>query len=153
MLTIPGIHALLTHCPRLTHLSLTGVHAFLRDELTEYCREAPLGEHAYLLQIAADFPEFTDHQRDVFCVFSGPGVVALRDHFNRRAYQNEMDGYGEYAADGEAEAEADDDGQASADATVTEAEQQMAGLMGATPAAAAGDDMDEEFGEDTSGLD
>lgn len=29
--------------------------------------------------------EFTDHQRDVFCVFSGPGVSALREHFNHRA--------------------------------------------------------------------
>jgi F-box and leucine-rich repeat protein GRR1 len=27
--------------------------------------------------------EFTDHQRSVFCVFSGQGVVNLRKHFNR----------------------------------------------------------------------
>lgn len=29
------------------------------------------------------YPEFTDHQRSVFCVFSGQGVVNLRKHFNR----------------------------------------------------------------------
>ena len=33
--------------------------------------------------------EFTDHQRDVFCVFSGPGVSALREHFNHRAIGGE----------------------------------------------------------------
>ncbi|KAE8412207.1 hypothetical protein BDV36DRAFT_288083 [Aspergillus pseudocaelatus] len=68
-LTMPGIHALLNNCPRLTHLSLTGVQEFLRDELTKFCREAP--------------PEFTHQQRQVFCVFSGDGVKQLRDHLNR----------------------------------------------------------------------
>ncbi|PLN80791.1 hypothetical protein BDW42DRAFT_185810 [Aspergillus taichungensis] len=67
-LTMPGIHALLNHCPRLTHLSLTGVGAFLRPELTVFCREAP--------------PEFTHQQREVFCVFSGDGVNRLRDFLN-----------------------------------------------------------------------
>jgi len=59
---------LLNNCPKLTHLSLTGVQAFLRDDLLTFCREAP--------------PEFNDHQRDVFCVFSGGGVSRLRDHLN-----------------------------------------------------------------------
>ncbi|KNG83225.1 hypothetical protein ANOM_009088 [Aspergillus nomiae NRRL 13137] len=68
-LTMPGIHALLNNCPRLTHLSLTGVQEFLRDELTKFCRDAP--------------PEFTHQQRQVFCVFSGDGVKQLRDHLNR----------------------------------------------------------------------
>lgn len=63
-----GIHALLNNCPRLTHLSLTGVQAFLRDDLLVFCREAP--------------PEFNDHQRDVFCVFSGVGVSRLRTFLN-----------------------------------------------------------------------
>jgi len=67
-LTLDGIHTLLNNCPRLTHLSLTGVQSFLRDDLTVFCREAP--------------PEFTEHQRDVFCVFSGPGVARLREHLN-----------------------------------------------------------------------
>ena len=66
-----GIHALLHHCPRLTHLSLTGVQAFLREDLTRFCRDAP--------------PEFTHPQRDVFCVFSGDGVTRLRDYLNRLA--------------------------------------------------------------------
>ncbi|GCB22090.1 SCF E3 ubiquitin ligase complex F-box protein grrA [Aspergillus awamori] len=68
-LTIEGIHALLNSCPRLTHLSLTGVQAFLREELTVFCREAP--------------SEFTHQQREVFCVFSGEGVNRLRDFLNR----------------------------------------------------------------------
>jgi F-box and leucine-rich repeat protein GRR1 len=43
LLTLSGIHALLNNCPRLTHLSLTGVQAFLREDLIVYCREAPAG--------------------------------------------------------------------------------------------------------------
>ena len=65
-----GIHVLLNNCPKLTHLSLTGVQAFLRDELLTFCREAP--------------PEFNEHQRDVFCVFSGPGVGRLREFLNQQ---------------------------------------------------------------------
>lgn len=65
---IQSIIVLLNSCPRLTHLSLTGVHAFLRDDLSRFCREAPA--------------EFTAHQRDVFCVFSGAGVLALRRYLN-----------------------------------------------------------------------
>lgn len=61
---------MLNNCPKLTHLSLTGVQAFLRDELLLYCREAP--------------PEFNDHQRDVFCVFSGTGVTKLREYLNQQ---------------------------------------------------------------------
>lgn len=67
-LSLAGIHALLNNCPRLTHLSLTGVQAFLREDLVVFCREAPI--------------EFNDHQRDVFCVFSGIGVTRLRNYLN-----------------------------------------------------------------------
>ncbi|KAL2836362.1 hypothetical protein BJY01DRAFT_238308 [Aspergillus pseudoustus] len=70
-LTLKGIRALLNSCPRLTHLSLTGIASFLREELTVFCREPP--------------PEFTRQQRDVFCVFSGEGVHHLREHINREA--------------------------------------------------------------------
>ncbi|RMZ82628.1 hypothetical protein DV738_g1483, partial [Chaetothyriales sp. CBS 135597] len=70
-LTLKGITALLHNCPRLTHLSLTGVQAFLREDLTRFCRDAP--------------PEFTHPQRDVFCVFSGEGVQRLRDYLLRLA--------------------------------------------------------------------
>lgn len=66
-----GITALLHNCPRLTHLSLTGVQAFLREDLTRFCRDAPI--------------EFTHPQRDVFCVFSGDGVQRLRDYLMRMA--------------------------------------------------------------------
>lgn len=72
-LTLKGITQLLLNCPRLTHLSLTGVQAFLRDDLTRFCREAP--------------QEFTHVQRDVFCVFSGEGVVRLRDYLTRLALE------------------------------------------------------------------
>lgn len=34
---------MLINCPRLTHLSLTGVQEFLRDDLLSFCREAPPG--------------------------------------------------------------------------------------------------------------
>ncbi|KAJ5246509.1 hypothetical protein N7468_001492 [Penicillium chermesinum] len=64
-----SIRPLINNCPRLTHLSLTGVPEFLHDDLTAFCREAP--------------PEFTQQQREVFCVFSGEGVTRLRDYLNR----------------------------------------------------------------------
>lgn len=74
-LTLKGITELLLNCPRLTHLSLTGVQAFLRDDLTRFCREPP--------------NEFTHTQRDVFCVFSGEGVVRLRDYLARLAIEEQ----------------------------------------------------------------
>jgi F-box and leucine-rich repeat protein GRR1 len=70
----------LNNCPKLTHLSLTGVQAFLRDELLAYCREAP--------------PEFNEHQRDVFCVFSGTGVARLREFLNDQKRREEAAGPG-----------------------------------------------------------
>ncbi|KAF2020573.1 RNI-like protein [Aaosphaeria arxii CBS 175.79] len=77
-LTLPGIQALLNNCPRLTHLSLTGVQAFLREDLVVFCREAP--------------PEFTEHQRDAFCVFSGVGVTRLRNYLNADALSDSRQG-------------------------------------------------------------
>ncbi|KAF8854910.1 SCF E3 ubiquitin ligase complex F-box protein-like protein grrA [Acephala macrosclerotiorum] len=68
-LTLTSIICLLNNCQKLTHLSLTGVQAFLRSDLEQFCREAP--------------PEFTEHQRNVFCVFSGQGVMGLRSHLNK----------------------------------------------------------------------
>ncbi|KAJ5085449.1 SCF E3 ubiquitin ligase complex F-box protein grrA [Penicillium argentinense] len=65
-----GIRPLINNCPRLTHLSLTGVQAFLNAGLTAFCREAP--------------PEFTQQQREVFCVFSGDGVTRLREYINQK---------------------------------------------------------------------
>lgn len=82
---------LLNSCPRLTHLSLTGVQAFLREDLETFCRDAPPGTEIilpFLLffhlsdPLIVFVPEFTDHQRQVFCVFSGQGVYNLRRYLN-----------------------------------------------------------------------
>lgn len=67
-LTVEPIHYLLKSCPRLTHLSLTGISAFLREEFTRFCREPP--------------PDFTENQKLSFCVFSGNGVVKLRTYLD-----------------------------------------------------------------------
>lgn len=96
-----GIRPLINNCPRLTHLSLTGVPDFLQHDLTAFCREAP--------------PEFTQQQRDVFCVFSGEGVTRLREYLNRDMVPEET----------EATMYDDDD-------ELDEDEGQMAGLMHAT---------------------
>lgn len=50
------------------------MQAFLRDELVVFCRDAP--------------PEFNEHQRDVFCVFSGTGVARLRQFLNEQENRN-----------------------------------------------------------------
>ncbi|KAJ9609906.1 SCF ubiquitin ligase complex subunit [Cladophialophora chaetospira] len=55
----------LSYCVNLT------LKAFLREDLTRFCRDAPA--------------EFTHPQRDVFCVFSGEGVQRLRDYLMRMA--------------------------------------------------------------------
>jgi F-box and leucine-rich repeat protein GRR1 len=91
-LSVNGIGALLNNCPRIAHLSLTGITAFLRDELLCFCRDAP--------------PNFTDHQRDNFCVFSGPGVGRLRNFLNDQAQAARMASPHYYGADGQDE---DDD--------------------------------------------
>lgn len=43
-----SIIKLLNCCPKLTHLSLTGVTAFLREDLEKFCRDAPAGKMALL---------------------------------------------------------------------------------------------------------
>ncbi|CDR40468.1 CYFA0S05e00870g1_1 [Cyberlindnera fabianii] len=63
------IYQLLQSCPRLTHLSLTGIRSFLRDDITQFCREPPA--------------DFNEHQKQLFCVFSGQGVKHLRDFLTR----------------------------------------------------------------------
>lgn len=79
---------LLNSCPRLTHLSLTGVAAFQRDDFQPFCRQAPAGEFSSMvrprIKARTDPPktEFTQHQRDVFCVFSGNMVSKFRDFLN-----------------------------------------------------------------------
>lgn len=46
-----SILTLLNNCQKLTHLSLTGVQAFLREDLEQFCRAAPAGKfNALFLQ-------------------------------------------------------------------------------------------------------
>ncbi|KAF9328865.1 SCF ubiquitin ligase complex subunit [Podila minutissima] len=59
-----AVAALVNQCSKLTHLSLTGVPAFMSPRYQTFCRPPP--------------PEFTAYQRYVFCVFSGRGVRELR---------------------------------------------------------------------------
>lgn len=68
-ISVAAIKKLLDSCPRLTHLSLTGVPSFMRPELTQFCRDPP--------------PDLTQHQMSVFCVYSGSGVHRLREYLNR----------------------------------------------------------------------
>lgn len=73
-ISLIAVTHLINTCQRLTHLSLTGVPAFMREDLFQFCREPP--------------PEFTQHQQQVFCVFSGQGVRQLRDYLNQIANEN-----------------------------------------------------------------
>ncbi|CAK7894033.1 hypothetical protein CAAN1_02S00804 [[Candida] anglica] len=73
-LTIGPIYLLLKNCPKLTHLSLTGIVAFLRNDITSFCRDPP--------------PDFTEAQRNSFCVFSGVGVNQLRNFLTESMEEN-----------------------------------------------------------------
>ncbi|CCM04051.1 uncharacterized protein FIBRA_06210 [Fibroporia radiculosa] len=64
-ISVMSVHFLLQKLPKLTHLSLTGVPAFLRPEVQQFCRDPP--------------QEFNTSQRAAFCVFSGKGVADLRN--------------------------------------------------------------------------
>lgn len=101
----------MNQCQKLTHLSLTGVQAFItRDDLDPFCREAP--------------PDFTDHQRQVFCVFSGQGVVGLRKYLNEqeteRLRTSTEDGGDEASADDDDDDDETVDGDEDLDATITD---------------------------------
>ncbi|THH07183.1 hypothetical protein EW145_g3563 [Phellinidium pouzarii] len=63
-ITVLAVHFLLQRLVKLTHLSLTGVPAFRRQELQQFCRSPPR--------------EFNTNQRAAFCVYSGKGVDNLR---------------------------------------------------------------------------
>lgn len=84
----------------------------MSDNLTAFCREAPA--------------EFTQQQRDVFCVFSGDGVNRLR------LYLNQLN----ISSRDESEATMYDD-----DEELDEDEGRMTGLMNATVI----NDDDDEF--------
>ncbi|KAI8096161.1 uncharacterized protein BX664DRAFT_290886 [Halteromyces radiatus] len=70
-LTVHSIRRLLNFCPRLNHLSLTHVNAFLRPDFQQFRRAPP--------------KSFTPQQQRVFCVFSGKGVKELRTYLNNIA--------------------------------------------------------------------
>lgn len=76
-LTIYPIYRLLRACPKLTHISLTGISQFLRPDITRFCREPP--------------SEFNPHQKSIFCVFSGEGVNLLRNHLNHLIQTTEVE--------------------------------------------------------------
>lgn len=129
-------------CPKLTHLSLTGVQAFfLREDLVTFCREAPAGNRPISFGIPTPYIsnqsilEFTEHQRNVFCVFSGEGVNRLRTYLNQEASVYDTEGTMYDAGD-------EEDGDAQLD-------QQVAGLMHATGLGLDDEDMDDgdEVGE------
>lgn len=61
-----AVSALVSQCSKLTHLSVTGVPAFMSPKYQKFCRVPP--------------SEFTAPQREVFCVFSGKGVRELRQY-------------------------------------------------------------------------
>ncbi|RCH84827.1 SCF ubiquitin ligase complex subunit [Rhizopus azygosporus] len=65
-LTVPAITRLLHRCRYLNHLSLTHVPAFLREDYQQFCRPPP--------------SEFTELQRQTFCVYSGKGVQDIRNY-------------------------------------------------------------------------
>lgn len=75
-LTIYPIYKLLKACPKLTHISLTGISQFLRPDITKFCREPP--------------SEFNLHQKSIFCVFSGEGVNNLRNYLNHLIQTTEV---------------------------------------------------------------
>ena len=74
--------------------------------------------------------EFTEHQRNVFCVFSGEGVNRLRNYLNENQPSKIYDTEGTMYDDRDGE-EGD-------------ADQQVTGLMHATGLGADDDDMDDE---------
>ncbi|ORX94740.1 RNI-like protein [Basidiobolus meristosporus CBS 931.73] len=65
-ITVPGILRLLNITPQLTHITLTGIPAFLRADLQKFSRAPP--------------KDFSITQLPMFCVFSGDGVRAIRDY-------------------------------------------------------------------------
>lgn len=90
-ITVKAVTALLNRLPLLTHLSLTGISCFKTPELQQFCRPAPdVCNNLTAISSKADCQNFTIHQRASFCVYSGSGVVALRNYLNAQAIGNEV---------------------------------------------------------------
>ncbi|CAG8628194.1 15844_t:CDS:2, partial [Acaulospora colombiana] len=77
-ITVRAIYVLLKRLTKLTHLSLTGVPAFRRSELQQFCRPPP--------------SNFNDTQRAAFCVYSGPGIHHLRKYLEKIAHSVQREG-------------------------------------------------------------
>lgn len=74
-LSVKAVAELLNKCQRLNHLSLTHVPSFMREDLQQFCRSPP--------------KDFTEPQRNAFCVYSGTGVQHLRDYLNAMSFEQE----------------------------------------------------------------
>lgn len=100
------------------------MQAFLRDDLLVFCREAP--------------PEFNEHQRDVFCVFSGVGVQRLRVFLNTNGQNDDRE-----SPFGDNEGTMYNDGEDGGDVIINVTAQANGMAI---------DEMDEEFGNDSEML-
>ena len=82
-ISVMAIHFLLQKLPKLTHLSLTGITAFRRAELQQFCRPPPaVRDTRYMLGRLVAYgvsQDFNSTQRAAFCVYSGKGVHELRE--------------------------------------------------------------------------
>ena len=93
------------------------------------------------------FLEFNDHQRNVFCVFSGANIGRLREYLNRTPVHREYDDHWTmYDGDGSFNDEDTMYGEAM-DADNVE-QQQVNGVTGLMGAAAI-EETDEDIGEDS----
>ncbi|CAO1614941.1 unnamed protein product [Parajaminaea phylloscopi] len=73
-ISVAAVFWLLERLTKVTHISLTGVSAFRRPELQAMCRPPP--------------EEFSAHQRESFCVYSGQGVLELQLYL-RKVFSSE----------------------------------------------------------------
>lgn len=90
-LSVQAIAELLNKCQRLSHLSLTHVPSFMREDLQQFCRSPP--------------KDFAEPQRNAFCVYSGIGVQHLKDYLH--AMQLDQ-AFGHEALDGQQQQPGDD---------------------------------------------
>lgn len=82
-LTPKAIGHALNRLLRVTHLSLTGIPAFQTPELQQFCRATPAVCALTGIYIKyANEQEYGPAQRESFCVYSGHGITALRNHLN-----------------------------------------------------------------------
>jgi hypothetical protein len=71
---------LLNAYPRLTHLSLTGVAAFQRDDFQPFCRQAPTGMRTLTCELRSSLANHVVNRihatstRRVLCIFRQYGI-------------------------------------------------------------------------------